>query len=145
MRWDEIPPDVAKQAVEAKVQARRNNSKRNIAMLIGFLFAIGFALWWYLYSPISSLSPKINFLVGVGIGLGIALPIVAASEGYVTEEAKCPVCGFSWKIRDGKGVPIAERMECWDRCPGCGLLMSDALLNVTLKRHASTNSGQTSA
>jgi len=138
MRWDEIPPGVAKLAVEAKALARRNNSKRNVALFVGFLLGMGIALFWNLYSPIAYLSPKMNLLFGIMIGAFVALLIIVLQEKCDTsEEAVCPVCCHSWKIKEGKGVPIAEQLESWDRCPGCGLLMSDALLNVTLKRHAS--------
>lgn len=39
--------------------------------------------------------------------------------------AACPVCKHSWEIKEGRSVPMGERMETWDKCPGCGLLMAD--------------------
>lgn len=40
-----------------------------------------------------------------------------------------------WEIREGSNVPITEHMPSWDKCPGCGVGMSELTLILVIRRH----------
>ncbi|MBB2776094.1 UNVERIFIED_ORG: hypothetical protein HNP28_001399 [Comamonas terrigena] len=130
----EIPSDIANMALEAKALARRNNSRRNLVLLGGIVAGVSVAALWFLYSPLSLPQPKTKFFIGVVLGVFAALFVLFWRQRYYfPNDAKCPACGHSWEIKEGRGVPLSERMEYWDKCPGCGLLMSDELLKLALR------------
>ena len=70
----------------------------------------------------------------VALGLvAAALTLLVGQKTFFPETAKCPSCGYGWELREGRYVPLAERMETWDKCPGCGFPMSDFLLERALQ------------
>jgi predicted RNA-binding Zn-ribbon protein involved in translation (DUF1610 family) len=128
-----IAPDVASKTLEAKSLARSNRSKRNVILLIGYLIGIGTAIIWDWVAP--NLSPKAEdkILLGMIVGPCSAFLFLRLFESrYISALARCPKCGYSWEIREGRGVPHAEIMEYWYKCPGCGLLMGDEVLKLAL-------------
>ena len=131
----DIPPDIVDMALRAKASARHNNSRRNLVLLAGILAGVGAAALWIFYSPFSSPQPKAKILIGLVLGIVVASVVLFwRQKYYYPNDASCPACGYSWEIREGRSVPFSERMEYWDRCPGCGLLMSDELLELALTR-----------
>ncbi len=139
MPLHEIPPEIADMALEAKALARRNNSRRNLVLLVGILAGVSVAALWFVYSPLSSPQPKTKFLIGVVLGiLAASVVLFWRQRYYYPKDAKCPACGYSWEIKEGRSVPFSERMEYWDKCPGCGLLMSDELLKLALTRRSNS-------
>jgi hypothetical protein len=134
MSLHETSPEIAHMALEAKVLARRNSSRRNLVLLVGILSGVSVAALWIAYSPLPSPAPKTKLVIGVLLGiLAASLRLFWCQKYYYPGDEKCPVCGYSWEIKEGSTVPLSERMESWDRCPGCGLLMSDALLKLALR------------
>lgn len=137
MKWNSIPPDYAAKAIAAKELARKNCSHENLHLMGGFLTAAAVAASILFFDPFFFEQSKrwiILPLVAVGIGayyvLGRLLPLKASP-------AKCPNCLHDWTIREGRSVPLAEQMLRWDKCPGCGALMNDGLLQRALKQQPS--------
>lgn len=128
-----IAPDVAFKIREAKALARSNRSKRNVSLLVGYLLGIVAAVFWDFFAPNSS--PKLGDKIYLGMIIGPCAAFLFLrffESRYIVELAKCPKCGYSWEIKEGRGIPHSEIMEYWDRCPGCGLLMGNAFLEFTL-------------
>jgi hypothetical protein len=139
MPLHEISPEIANMALEAKALARHNDSRRNLVLLVGILAGVSVAVLWFVYSPLSSPQPKTKFLIGVALGIVAAsLILFLRQKYYYPMDEKCPVCDYSWEIKGGSTVPLSERMEYWDKCPGCGLLMSDELLKLALIRRSTS-------
>lgn len=129
-----IAPDVASKVLAAKSLARRNRSKRNVILLIGYLIGIGSAVILDLIAPNSWPKSADKIFLGMIGGPCAALVFLRFFESrYVSALARCPQCDYEWEIKEGRGVPHAEVMEYWYKCPGCGLLMGDEVLNLALK------------
>lgn len=122
-------------AIDAKALAYRNRSRRNWIWLGGVLFGTAAAGLWLVFFPESVADPKTSVAISVVLGLVAAgLFLLAGRKTFFPETAKCPSCGYSWELREGQYVPLSERMETWDKCPGCGLPMSDGALARGLHR-----------
>jgi len=128
-----IAQDVASKTIEAKSLARSNRSKRNMILLIGYLLGIGAAVIWDFVAPNSSPKSADKVFLGMIVGSGAAFVFLRFFESrYISAQARCPKCGYSWEIKEGRGVPHTEIMEYWYKCPGCGLLMGDEVLKLAL-------------
>lgn len=128
-----IAPDVASKIREAKALARSNRSKRNVIVLIGYLLGIGGAIIWNFVAPNSPPNPGDKVFLGMIVGPGAAFVFLRFFESrYIAALARCPKCGYSWEIKEGRGVPHSEVMEYWDKCPGCSVLMGDEVLTLSL-------------
>lgn len=125
----------AQLAIKAKALAYRNRSRRNLVWLGGVLCGTAGAGFWIVFFPGSVVDPKTSVGVSVLIGLvAAALTLLVGQKIFSPETAKCPSCGYSWELTDGSYVPLAERMETWDKCPGCELPMSDFMLERTVQQ-----------
>ena len=134
----EISPDIVNLALKAKALARRTNSRRNVVFLFGVIAGVCVAALWIFFSPVGVPQPQTKFVIGVMLGiLAASLVLFLRQKFYFPKDANCPSCGYSWEIKEGRSVPFSERMEYWDKCPGCGLLMSDELLNLALTHDSS--------
>lgn len=134
----EIDADYARRAMAAKRQARRDNTALHCVELAGLLAGVGIAGVWIVLDPSASALVDARRIALLGVaGLVVAAFWGArrASRNGARAPA-CPRCGHDWTIREGKGVPMAEQMLTWDRCPGCGALMNDDLLALALTRDA---------
>lgn len=128
-----IAPGDASRILEAKSLARRNRSKRNAILLIGYLLGMGGAIIWELLDPSSSPNSSSKIFWGMIVGPGAAFVFLHFFERhYISQLAQCPKCGHSWEIKEGRGIPHTEIMEYWDKCPGCGSLMGDEVLKLAL-------------
>jgi len=128
-----IAPDIASRILEAKSLARSNRSKRNVIRLVGYLGGMGVAVIWCLVAPNSSPKFAEKIFIGAIVGAFAAAVFLHFFESrYVSVLAQCPQCGYSWEIKEGRGIPHAEIMEYWYQCPGCGLLMGDEVLKFAL-------------
>jgi 4-amino-4-deoxy-L-arabinose transferase-like glycosyltransferase len=120
-------------AIEAKALAYRNRSRRNWVWLGGVLCGMAAAGLWLVFFPDSVANPKTSVSISVVLGLVAAgLTVLAGQKTFFPETAKCPSCGYGWELTEGRYVPLTERMETWDRCPGCGFPMSDVALERAL-------------
>ncbi|WP_295004246.1 hypothetical protein [uncultured Dechloromonas sp.] len=129
-----IAPEVAIQTIQAKALARRNRSIRNTVLLIGYLLGIGGAIAWVLIEPNAARTSGTKMLVGLIVGYTAALVCLHFFERkLIPVPARCPECGYGWEIKEGRGVPHAEIMEYWCKCPGCGTLMGDEVLELAVK------------
>ena len=121
-------------ALKAKALAYRNRSRRNWVWLGGVLSGIAASACWVVFFSGSVVDPKTSISICVALGLAAAaLALLAGHKTFFPETAKCPSCGYGWELREGRYVPLAERMETWEKCPGCGLPMSDFLLERALQ------------
>lgn len=128
-----ILPEVASLTLEAKSVARRNRSKRNVILLIGYLLGISVAIIWDLLAPNSSPKSAGKVFLGMFVGPCAAFIFLRFFESrYISALAQCPKCSYSWEIKEGRGVSHTEIMEYWYKCPGCGLLMGDEVLKLAL-------------
>jgi hypothetical protein len=116
------PASIAMEALRQKALARSNRSRRNIRMLGGFL--AGFLVCGLAINAtgIPHWSAANMFMLCVCIG---AFSGAVATARMRFAAACCPVCAYDWNIKEGRSVPIRDRMEGWDKCPGCGLHMAD--------------------
>lgn len=124
-------------AVKAKKLAYRNRSRRNWVWLGSVLCGMATAGIWLVFFPDSVTNPKISVFVSVFSGLAVAVLILGTGhKTFFPETAKCPSCAYSWELTEGRYVPLTERMDTWDKCPGCGFLMSDFALEDSLHRES---------
>jgi ribosomal protein S27AE len=118
---------------EQKALAQRNRSIRNWVFLSALLTSgLVFAIW-YVISPTTDKELKLR-VIGCFAGGGLLHYLtISLQERILTPKgAACPRCGYSWEIKEGRGVHASEVMTNWDKCPGCGLLMTEALLAKSL-------------
>lgn len=131
-----LEAEVAVKAKNAKRLARKNRSRRNIFILICFLVAFGATVIWCLVAPEASPTCGSRFALAIFIGFVMGeLLFRLLNKSHPQCEAKCPVCDYSWEIKEGRSVPLAEQMGTWDRCPGCGLLMGDEIIDLSIRRN----------
>lgn len=139
MEWNSVPPDYAFKAISAKQLARSNRTKQNIFLLLGLLMGVAAGVFITIFFP-DFLREERKWIVPVlmtgSIGIGLILQVVNPSVAV----PRCPSCSFDWTIREGKSVPISQQMLTWDRCPGCGAIMNDQLLQLAVKKRASAKS-----
>lgn len=122
-----LTPEVASAAIDAKMLAHSNRTKRNYILLGGVLLALAsLALFaWATRNEVGAL----GFLLSVALGvLGAYAFLLRFGAKLTPVEAKCPRCGWSWEIKEGRHVPESERMSNWNSCPGCSLPMRNELL-----------------
>jgi hypothetical protein len=114
--------EVACAAIAQKKLARSNMTRSYVRLLLGF--AVGFSSFaaFVYFLGVTPMKDKNWFFFEslTGMGLGAWL-----SQQSSEENAACPVCKHDWEIKEGRQVLPSERMESWDACPGCGLLMAD--------------------
>lgn len=123
-----ITPDLARLALEAKAQARRNQTRRNLSLLAGIVLGI-LATLTYVIGVSSQEATSATYILGVAVGATAAgLFLLTYSSKVTPDLAKCPSCNRSWEIEEGRSVPYSERMTSWDKCPGCALPMRTELL-----------------
>ncbi len=138
MKWDAVPPEYAAKAIKAKTLARKNRSRDNLYVLGGLLSAIVVLAGILFFFPVTFDDTK-NWLIPVLIALGMGLGLMLRQLNPATYSPKCPSCAQDWTIREGKTVPLAQQMLTWDKCPGCGAIMNDGLLQIALNKHTRDN------
>ena len=122
-----------RRAIAAKALARRNQSRSNRALTVG---AIGGALMGELWSFVEpdGAAPYRKMLVSVAAGVLVAIYVhVVRTRRHPPPQAACPACGHDWEIRKAC-EPTWEIMLQWDKCPGCGALMGDEMLQIAVAR-----------
>jgi hypothetical protein len=130
--------ELARRVVEQKALARTNQTRRNRIRLAGLLAGSALAALWFLLVPDGAPEPGLKLLIGTVGGFTLTdIAMALRSERLFPERARCPACGHDWEIKEGSNVPLREMMPTWDKCPGCGLLMSDLSLFLILKRSES--------
>jgi len=128
-----LSSSVAEAALVAKRLAQRNRSKRNLVLLAGALLAVLCVVTYFLVAPTTAVGPGAIVLAVAFGACAAGLVILRFSARLTPALASCPSCGQSWEIKEGRGVPYAERMPYWDKCPGCGLPMRTELLERLAK------------
>jgi len=119
---------------EQKALAHRNRSVKNWGLLVSFLVGgLGWGIWHFI-SPAPSQLLKIRFPICIAIScVGYYIWLAQYGKALIPREAACPQCGQCWEIKEGRGVPPSEVMTNWDKCPGCGILMTELLLKRKLE------------
>ena len=129
----QVSMSLARSALAAKRLAQRNQTRRNLVLLVGVLIAV-FSAVTYVVTTRSPQDGREAFVVAVAMGsIAGGLLLWRFSPIITPQEASCPSCGHSWEIKEGRSVPHAERMLDWDKCPGCALPMRTALLERIAK------------
>lgn len=136
-----MDPVLAQKVLDAKAQAERNRTRINHLSLRGLAVGLAIAVLWFLIDPSGSPEPDSKILIGVMVGIMIPRIVILYRPSRFINPAKCPCCGHDWEIREGSNVPIAEHMPSWDKCPGCGVVMSELALILVIKRHAKQSAG----
>lgn len=131
--------ELARRIVAQKALARKNQTRRNRIRLVGLLLGTALGAVWFLAAPLSSSKPGSEFVIAaVGGFILTDILIQLRASTLFPERARCPCCGHDWEIREGR--VMALEMPTWDKCPGCGLLISDLSLFLILKRGESDES-----
>lgn len=132
-----IPPvdaDYARQAIEAKALARRNETRGNRALLAGVLGGMLAGFLWVVFEPDGGAEPGSKLWVSVVAGLLVAIYVqLFLTRRNPPPQAACPACGYDWEIRKAR-EPTCQAMPHWDKCPGCGALMGDEMLEIAMAR-----------
>lgn len=135
MPLDLVSPELASRILDQKALARRNQSARNLHVLVGTLLGLLGTLVWLLLWPDQAPSPIASLLLGVGAGALGGFGLVFRPGGLASAaKAACPSCGLGWEIKESRTSPPRQVMTNWDKCPGCGCCMNDALLRATLSQ-----------
>ena len=133
------------QAVKAqKALARRNLAAKYWVLLA--LILLGALVWfiWYYVSPVPFKTGKFRAAICLFVCFAIYLILFALCRKLlIPKEAACPQCGYGWEIKEGRYVPSAEVMTNWDRCPGCGILMTEVLLRKHLNAARDSHTKET--
>jgi hypothetical protein len=138
MEWNSVPPEYAAKAIAVKALARKNRSLNNWYQLGGLLTAVAAGAGVLIFFPIIFDEAR-NWLVLVLVIAGVSLGLCMRAINPSAELSKCPYCAQDWTIREGKSVPLSKQMLTWDRCPGCGAIMNDGLLQIAAKKHTLDN------
>lgn len=126
--------DYARRAIAAKALARRNQSRSNVALLVGTLAGVLMGGVWVVVEPFGGAEPARKVLVSVAAGLLVAIYVHAIrTRRHPPPQAACPACGHDWEIRKAC-EPTWQIMLQWDKCPGCGALMGDEMLEIAVAR-----------
>ncbi|WP_394788279.1 hypothetical protein [Rhodoferax sp.] len=127
-------PDIVTLVRQQKALARRNQTVRNVILLVTVALCVGLSLAWMALAPTDGITPSIKILIGIVAGCMLAeLVRNTHASTLFPKDAACPACGHNWEIKEGRTVPQKERMPTWDRCPGCGILMNEAVLALHLR------------
>lgn len=129
---------LAGDVVAAKRLARRHQSQRNLLLLAGVLIGAAVGIAWLVVREAPS-SDSSTALVAGFFGGAVLGSVAAWWLSRRQAPARCPRCGYSWEIREGRGVPISERMPYWAKCPGCSIPMKEWLVEVRTLRRFSSN------
>lgn len=125
--------DYARRAIAAKALARRNQSRSNEALMAGALVGMLLGWLWSVVEP-DGAEPSRKMLLSVAAGVLAAVYIHAIrTRRKPPPQAACPACGHDWEIRKAC-EPTWEIMLQWDKCPGCGALMGDEMLQIAVAR-----------
>ncbi len=128
-----MAPNLVDLVRQQKALARRNQTVRNGVFFVGVLAGLIVATAWFLLDPVAGPKPQAKFLIGAASGAMLgAFALVVHESSLFPNKAACPTCGHSWEIQEGRGVPAMAKMPNWDKCPGCGILMNEALLKDEL-------------
>ena len=131
--------DLPDRVREQKALARRNQTVRNLVLLVGVLVGLPAGGVWAAMTSAHDVSLHTSLLVGVFAGATLAGALAAWRSTWLFPRlAACPSCNHSWEIREERTVPPAQRMPNWDHCPSCGLLMNETLLEAKLRADAET-------
>lgn len=117
-----------------KALAHRNRSAKNWILFISLtLGGLAWGVWYFMSpAPTTTLKGRAGICI-LASCIGHYFFFAIHGKTIITREAACPQCGHSWEIKEGRGVPPTEIMTNWDKCPGCGILMNEALLRRQLK------------
>ncbi len=124
-----LTPSLARAALQAKALARRNQTARNVVLLVAVLAGLAAGAIFLLFVPNADYYETV-FLVSTLIGSLAGWAVLQKNRTFTPRQAACPCCGYSWEIREGEHVALAERMPNWDSCPGCALPMSTETLET---------------
>lgn len=128
---------LARAVLAAKALARDNQTRRNRRPAAGSALAVP----WLLLAQDSVPEPGIKLPIGTVGGFTLSnIAMELRSERLFPARARCPCCSHDREVKEGSNVPLREIMPTWDKCPGCGLTMSDLSLLLILKHGESGES-----
>jgi hypothetical protein len=116
-------PELAQAALEQKTLSRLNRTKGNVQFCLGMV--VGAAASLVAAAYVFRISPTEHedwYFYGAVLGAGIGAWVASR---FRQMRAACPICQHNWKMRHDSQTRSNERMESWETCPGCGLLMAD--------------------
>jgi hypothetical protein len=101
------------------------------------LFGVLLGVLWIVVSPADYEVSTFRFFCCFAISIVAGFAYIGRRKYiYQPNSARCPACGYSWEILEGRGVPLDDRMENWAFCPGCGMPMADEVLKLVLTDHS---------
>lgn len=124
-----MSPDTKRQVLKAKALARANRDRRNMTLFTGVLAGLASAFVVVGLSDSNGFDVQTTTEISVALGLFVACLLVywrSNSKDY--PQASCPVCGYDWEIKEGRGVQTKDAMTDWKNCPGCHTPMDDRAL-----------------
>jgi uncharacterized membrane protein YeaQ/YmgE (transglycosylase-associated protein family) len=114
---------------QQKSLAKRNRTVRNTILFLGILLGLLAAFAWLMLSPTDNIGPQTKFIAGIAGGAIFGFLLLSTfAKTLFPKNAACPRCSLNWEIKEGRHVLPKEKMTNWDKCPGCGSPMNEALL-----------------
>lgn len=118
------------QIEEQKAIAFRNRSRRDRWIWAGLLIGLLFSLVLMQIYPETFTRHMLVFTILPCATVGM-IAEKFRFRGSDLREARCPICRYDWEITEGKNVSQQDQMPRWDKCPGCGTLMSQGVRNLS--------------
>lgn len=140
--------ELLRKIIEAKDQARRNETRRNLIRLVVVVAATLIYTGWSLQTTATNEDLYRIFLPVIPVALVIAdLGMWLLNATVFPVHAECPGCGHSWETKSfGRVVSnrLLANLEC---CPGCNLPIAgdrlrQAQFDADLRAWALSRSGQ---
>ncbi len=120
--------------IEAKEQAKRNETRRNLIRLLVVASAtLAYIVWAWQTTATSEDLYRI-FMPVIPVALVIAdLGMWLLNSTVFPKHSQCPACGHSWETKSYGRVVSNRLLATLDSCPGCDTPITDPRLKLALK------------
>lgn len=117
--------ELLRKITEAKDQARRNETRRNLIRLVVVITATLIYTGWALQTTATSEDLYRIFLPVIPVALVIAdLGMWLLNATVFPMHAECPNCGHSWETKSFGRVVTNRVLATLEFCPGCNVPIS---------------------
>ena len=129
-----IDPDYARKALEAKSRAFRNRHHAGTPLLAGALAGLVCGGAWWAIDGADPTPAFRRIMAGTVGGMVVSMYVHGIRRlRHPPPRGVCPACGHDWerpRLVDG----MTAFPEQWDKCPGCGAVMTTELLEIAIAR-----------